>query len=201
MPARRERPGLRLAVADDAGDDQVGVVERRAERVRERVAELAALVDRARRLGRDVRGDAARERELAEERAEPVVVLADVRVDLAVGAFEVRVRDEPGPAVARAGDVDHREVARLDRAVQVRVDEVQAGRRAEVPEQPRLDVLRLAAARAAAGCRAGRSARRRGSSPRASTRRAARAPLARAARWSPASPCRRRRGRSAPRTR
>ena len=41
MPRARRRPGLRLAVTDDAGHDQVGVVERRAERGRQRVAELA----------------------------------------------------------------------------------------------------------------------------------------------------------------
>ncbi len=35
VPARRERAGLGLTVADDAGDDQVGVVERGAEGVRE----------------------------------------------------------------------------------------------------------------------------------------------------------------------
>ena len=33
MPAGRERAGLGLAVADDAGDDQIGVVERGAEGV------------------------------------------------------------------------------------------------------------------------------------------------------------------------
>ena len=48
VPAGGERAGLGLAVADDAGDDQVGVVERGAVGVRQRVAELAALVDRAR---------------------------------------------------------------------------------------------------------------------------------------------------------
>ena len=67
VPARRQRPGLRLAVADDAGDDQVGVVEGGPVGVRQGVAELAALVDRAGRLRRDVAGDAARERELREE--------------------------------------------------------------------------------------------------------------------------------------
>ena len=103
MPARGERPGLRLAVADDAGDEQVGIVERRAVRVHERVAELAALVDRARRLGRDVARDAARERELPEQPAQPLLVAADVRVDLAVRALEIGVGDErrarrgPGP--------------------------------------------------------------------------------------------------------
>ena len=91
MPARGQRPGLGLAVADDAGDDQVGVVERRAVGVRERVAELAALVDRAGRLRRHVAGDAARERELGEEPLHALLVLRDVRVDLAVGAFEIGV--------------------------------------------------------------------------------------------------------------
>ena len=45
--------------------------------------------------------------------------------------------------MAGAGDVERIEVARPDRPVQVHVDEVQPGRRPEVPEQPRLDVLGL----------------------------------------------------------
>ena len=65
MPAGGQRSGLGLAVADDAGDDQVGVVERRAEGVAEAVAELAPLVDRARGLGGDVAGDARRGRRTA----------------------------------------------------------------------------------------------------------------------------------------
>ena len=59
MPRGGERPGLRLAVADHAGDDEVGVVERRAVGMRQAVAELAALVDRARGLRRDMRADVA----------------------------------------------------------------------------------------------------------------------------------------------
>ena len=141
MPARRQRPGLGLAVADDAADEQVGVVERGAVGVGERVAELAALVDRAGRLRRDVARDPAGERELAEQPAHPLLVVADVRVDLAVGALEVHVRHHAGPAVARAGDVDRVQVARADHAVHVRVDEVQARGRAPVAEQARLDVL------------------------------------------------------------
>ena len=67
MPARRQRSGLRLAVADDAGDDQIGIVEGRAVGMREGIAEFAAFMDRARRLRRDVARDAAGERELREE--------------------------------------------------------------------------------------------------------------------------------------
>jgi len=47
MPARCQRSGLRFAISDDTGDDQVRIVERGAVRMGERVAELPALVDRA----------------------------------------------------------------------------------------------------------------------------------------------------------
>lgn len=60
MPRGRERPGLRLAVADHASHDQARIVEGGAESVHQRVTQLAALMDRARRLGRDMAGDAAR---------------------------------------------------------------------------------------------------------------------------------------------
>jgi hypothetical protein len=43
--------------------------------------------------------------------------------------------------VSRAGDVDRIQVALADRAVQVDVDQVETGRRPEVAEQARLDVL------------------------------------------------------------
>jgi hypothetical protein len=141
VPAGRERAGLGLAVTDDARDHEAGVVERRAERMGQRVAELTAFVDRAGCLGGDVAGDPARERELTEELLEALLVASDVRVDLAVGALQIGVRDQPRAAVAGPGHVQHLDVAAQDRAVQVRVDQVEAGRRAKVPQQARLDVL------------------------------------------------------------
>ena len=59
LPGALQRAGLGLAVADDRDREQVRVVHHRAERVHQHVAELAALVDRARRGDRDVAGDAA----------------------------------------------------------------------------------------------------------------------------------------------
>ena len=47
FPGPFERPGLRLAIPDDGDGDQIRVIEGRAEGVREDVAELAALVNRA----------------------------------------------------------------------------------------------------------------------------------------------------------
>ena len=66
VPARGQRAGLGLAVADDGGDDQVGVVEGRAKRVAQAIAQLAPLVNRARRLGRHVAGNPPGKRELLE---------------------------------------------------------------------------------------------------------------------------------------
>src|SRR5438105_800828 len=59
VPGRGQRTGFSLAIADDAGDQQVRVVERGAIRVGQRVAELTALVDRARSFRRSMTGDAA----------------------------------------------------------------------------------------------------------------------------------------------
>ena len=111
VPARRQRTGLELAVADHGRDDEVGVVHGGAVGVGQDVAELAALVDRSRRLRCDVARDPARERELPEEPAQPLLVVADLRVDLGVRALEVRVRDERRAAVAGAGDVERDELA------------------------------------------------------------------------------------------
>jgi hypothetical protein len=44
VPARRERTRLGLAIADDARDDELRIVECGAERVRQRVTELASFV-------------------------------------------------------------------------------------------------------------------------------------------------------------
>src|ERR1035438_7720326 len=79
--------------------------------------------------------DGAGKRELLEQALQSGGVLGNGRVELAVRAFEVRVRDDARPTVAGARHVEHREVALDDRAVEVAVDEVQARRRAPVPEE------------------------------------------------------------------
>ena len=141
VPAGSQRPGLGLAVADHARHEQVRVVERRPVGMHERVPELAALMDGARRLRRHVRGDAAGEGELPEQPGHPRGVLGDARVELAVGSLEVGVRHHARAAVPRPGDVDDVQVLVPDYPVEVRVDQVQARRGAPVPEQPRLDLL------------------------------------------------------------
>src|SRR5215510_4444618 len=117
MPARRQRSSFRLAVADDAGDDEIRVVERRSVGVRDGIAELAALVYRTGRLRRHVARDATGERELGEQALQPLLVARDVRINLTVGSLEVGIRDQAGPAMPRAGNVYHVEVVLLDQPV------------------------------------------------------------------------------------
>jgi hypothetical protein len=78
MPAGRQRAGLGFAVADDAGNDQVRVVERCPVSVRERVAQFATFMNRARRLGRDMTRNAAGKAELLEQPLHAFLILADI---------------------------------------------------------------------------------------------------------------------------
>ncbi len=141
VPGGGERPGLGLAVADDAGDEEIRVVEGGAVGVGEGVAQFPALVDRAGDVGGDVAGDATGEGELLEEAGHAVGVARDVPVDLAPAALQPGVGDDGRAAVAGSPDGEGGQVAVLDHPVEVGVHEVQPRRGAPVPEQPGLDVL------------------------------------------------------------
>ena len=141
VPRGRGRPGLELAVAHDAGHDQVGVVERGAERFRQRVAELAALVDHARVQRAEVAGEPARPRERPHQPGHPVVIAAEIRIDLGERPVDPLVREVGGRAVADAGDQQDVRVGVDDQPVEAGVHEVDAGAGAPVPQQARLHVL------------------------------------------------------------
>ena len=97
LPCGRQGARFRFTVADDAGDDQIGIVERGPEGMAERIAQLAAFVNRPRRRRRNMAGNPAGKRELLEQLFQPGFVLADVRINLAVGAFEVYLPTSAGP--------------------------------------------------------------------------------------------------------
>ena len=141
MPCRRKRAGLRLAVADDGRRDEAGVIEHGAECVRERIAELTAFVDGTGRLGRDVRGNAAREGELLAQPRHALFVFGDVGIDFAVGAFQIGIGDEEVAAVAGTGKKDEVEVKLLDDAVEVDIDEVLSGNGTPVADDLLLDLI------------------------------------------------------------
>ena len=140
MPRSGERPGFRLAIADNAGDDEIGIIEHRPERMAQRIAQLAALVNRARALRRCMAGNSSGKRKLSKELLKPGLVLADVWIDLAIGALEISVGDDGRAAMPGAADVNHVEVVFVDDPVQVHVNEVLPGGGSPVSQQPVLDV-------------------------------------------------------------
>src|ERR1017187_11026185 len=101
----------------------------------ERISQLAALVDRAGRLGRGVAGNSSGKRELKKELPQSGLILADVGIDFAVCPFKVSVAYHRRAAVAGAGDVNHVEVVFLNDPIQMHVNEVLPGSRAPMSQQ------------------------------------------------------------------
>src|SRR5271170_6608112 len=67
FPTSFEWAGFRFAIADDAGDDQVWIIERGAERVQQRIAQLATFVHGIGRMRAAVAGNSAGRGEGTEE--------------------------------------------------------------------------------------------------------------------------------------
>ena len=141
VPTRGERAGLGLAVAHDAGNEKIGIVEGRAVGVDEGVAEFAALVDGAGSLWSHMAWDSIRPTELAEEALDAVGVLLDMRIHLGVGTFEIGVGHDAGTAMAGADDVKHFEAAFANQAIPVDIEKVKPGRGAPVAQKARLHVV------------------------------------------------------------
>src|ERR1043166_1886563 len=141
MPAPGERTGLRFAIADDARGDEVGIVEHRPVSVREGIPQLATFGNRAGNFGGNLARDAPWKRKLFEELSDAVFILRHVRIEFAVSPFQICVSNQPRPAMAGTGDVNQAQVALLNNAVEMDIDEVESRRRAPVPEQARFDVF------------------------------------------------------------
>src|SRR5215470_1820652 len=127
MPACRQWSSFGFAIADNTNCQQIRIVKHRTIRVRQRVTEFAAFVDRSGSLGRDVTGNSAGKGKLLEQLLHSHFVLRNIGIELAVSAFEVRVSNQTGTTMTRTGYIDHIQVTQLDRSVQVNVDEIQAG--------------------------------------------------------------------------
>ena len=117
LPCRGQWTGFRFAVADHTGDDQIGIVERRAEGVTQRVSELAAFVNGTWRRGRDMAGNAARKGKLLEQFFHPGFVLGDIGINLAIGSFEIGVAHQRRTAVTRTSDIKHVQIIFFDGSV------------------------------------------------------------------------------------
>src|SRR5215471_4538325 len=114
VPRGSQRPRFRLAVSDDSGNDEVGIIEGRAASVREHVSEFAPFMYRAWRLGRAMAADASRKRELLEELLQPDRVFALIGIGLGISALKIYRTEHSRRAVARACKENHVQVVFLD---------------------------------------------------------------------------------------
>ena len=141
LPTAFERAGFGFTIADDAGDDEFGIVEGGSEGVDERVAEFAAFVHRVGRVRAAVAGYSAWGGKRAEEEAHAVEILGDFGMHFGVGAFQVGAGVHGGAAVARAGDENNVGIALAEQAIEMRVDEILSRGGTPVAEEARFDVL------------------------------------------------------------
>ena len=141
VPAGGERSGLGLAVTDNGCDEKMRIVECRPIRVGQRVAEFATLVDGARCLRRDVRGDSARKGELLEQSCDTGIVQRNIRVSLGVGAFQEACSDQRRAAMAGADDIHRGLLSGADHSVEMSVQKIQSRRRAPMTDQSVFDVV------------------------------------------------------------
>src|ERR1700687_2738616 len=109
----------------------------------QRLAEFAGLMARSRRFRSRVARDAAGKGELAEQSAQTIAVAADVRINLAVGTFEIGVGDHSRPAVAGSAHINNVQIRCTDGAVEMGVDEVEPRSGSPMSKQPRLYVFWL----------------------------------------------------------
>ena len=123
MPGGGQGAGFGFSIANHHGHQQVGIVVRGAEGMRDAVAQLAALVNRTGCFRCAVTADAAGKGKLLEELAHSYLILALIGVNLRIGALEVGRGQHAGRAVPRSGHEDRVQIVLFDQPVEMDVNE------------------------------------------------------------------------------
>src|SRR5580693_1133116 len=102
VPRSGQRASLRFAVSNHYANDQIWIVKGGSERMRDAVAKLAAFMDRTRNFGSAVAAKLTGERKGAEKFEHARFVLAFLRINFRIPAFEVAIRKHRRRAMTRA---------------------------------------------------------------------------------------------------
>ena len=92
VPTCGQRASFRFAVADDAGDDQIRIVEGGAIGMDQGIAQLTAFVNGAGSFRRYMTGNSVRPGELAKEPMQSVPAALNRRIALRVGPLQIGLR-------------------------------------------------------------------------------------------------------------
>src|ERR1700722_16161894 len=141
MPTGGERAGLGFTIADNAANKQIGIIEGGAKGVRDRVAQFASFMNRARGLRSCVAWDASRKRKLLEQSVQTFLGLRNMRVKLAIGTLQKCIGHHPRSSVPRPSDENYIQVELFYEPIEMNINKIQAGRRPPVSEQARFDLV------------------------------------------------------------
>ena len=113
------------------------------EGVGQRIAELAALMDRAGRFGCCMTRNAAGKGELPEKAAHPFLILGHFRVEFAISALKPAVRDDAWRPVPWPGDKEDADIPCFDDPIEMDIDKAKPRRGPPMAEQAGFDMLDL----------------------------------------------------------
>ena len=124
LPGCRQRTSLSFAIAYNSSCNQIRVVKYSSESMSDGVTKLATFINGTRCFRCAVAWNSAWEGELFEHFLHTFLILADVRINFAVGTFQIGVGDHEVSAMSRTGKQDHIKVVTFDDTVAVCINEV-----------------------------------------------------------------------------
>ena len=126
VPGGCQRTGLGLAIPNGYRDDQIRVIKGSTKGMRQAIAQLAAFMNGAWQLRRAVTADTARKGKLPEQLQHANCILADLRVHLRIGSFQIHWPDHPRGTMTRPRHENRLNPVIADQPVHVQIHKGQA---------------------------------------------------------------------------
>src|SRR5205807_8316621 len=117
LPGAFKRSGHSSSIPNHSRDYQIAVVESGAKGVGQDIAQLASFVNGAWGGHTDVAGDPSRGRKLAKQATYTLPILADLRIGLRVGTFEVHISEDRRSTMTWSCQVDHIDILVLAESI------------------------------------------------------------------------------------
>src|SRR6266704_3254380 len=132
MPCCGCRAGLSLSIANNTSYDEVRIVHRSTKGSSQRIAQLAAFMDRPRYARVAMAGDTTQQGETPDELVQPGTVKRQLGVIFLQSALEVQVRQVRWRSMSRTRYQEHIDIVAHNQSIKVSIDQVDTGTRAPV---------------------------------------------------------------------
>src|SRR6266516_5653836 len=126
MPGGSGRSGLRLAIADDAGHNQIGIIHGSAKGGRQRIAQFSSFVNGSWNTRIEVTWKSAGPGKAAHKFFNPDAIERQVWIEFTECSFYIKVCQVCGSSMPRTRDQKQINVVALDEMIEVSIDQVDA---------------------------------------------------------------------------